>query len=216
MFKSEYIFDWSSLGKKQYLEDMDSEVSTQVEKVIQEYGTIPLDELFLFRDRGGQRIIEELSLRKKADLESGKYKIRVMIHEDGRTPKAGDEYRWVNGTKATFIDGSGKRRPMNTAEQEKLRKRCRKPGDKNDWRIWRVFTIDKDCCFICGFHDAMAVMTNMSEHSIYPASAARSTGEPIHYWQVEQVPLDYSTPKPKANRQPKKEQKKVEPMTVEE
>lgn len=209
MFEDGNIFDWSSLGKKQYLADMDSEVANQVESIIQKSGTVPLDELFLFRDRGGQRIIEELSMRKRTDLDSGRYKIRVLIHSDGKAPKEGDEFRWVNGTKVTFIDGSGKRRPMNTAEQAKMRKRCRVPGDANDWRIWKVFTLDKDCCFTCGFHDAMAVITNMSEHSIYPPTGERSTGELIHYWQVEQVALDYSTPKPKQRRQPKREPEKV-------
>ena len=86
---------------------------------------------------------------------------------------------------------------------------------------WRKAKVDKDLCITVGYLDALQLLSNKGLRITYPQHTTRGRGKPgekrtrqITNWHFKEVPLDYTSEKPK--RQPKKEQKKVEPMTVEE
>ena len=194
---SEHQLNWNALSSKNFLEDMQGEAIKQLNQLLESTGTIPLTECMLFRERGGQQFIQELDRRQgNEDYPQnmrGRFKIRVLIHADGSEPEPGDIFKWVHSTKNTFIDKEGKRRAMNTREAAAMLKRSRQEGDQWDIRNWRKFTLDEECCFECGFFDAMAVLTNMSNLSIYPETNAEGN---VFYWLTEEVPTNFVQPKP--------------------
>lgn len=196
--------DWNAVRSHNYQEEILSEVTRQVTHLLTNTGTIPLDDCFLNRGSGGQVFIREMTTRQNNDNfateQRGTFKIRLLRHQDGSTPKPGDVFQWVHSQKNSYVDRVGKRRPMNTQEAARMLKRCRVDGDENDINIWRVKTLDKDNCFECSFHDAMACLTNFSQHSIYPENNGDGDDPSVWYWICEQVLPEEPKPEPKSRK----------------
>lgn len=179
--------NWDNIFKAPSLADRATEITRQIDELLAKYGTIPLTECIIYRQRGGQHFIVELDKRQSStdfgDEGKGRWKLRLLVHPDGTKPKPGDEFRWQVGEVTSFIDEQGNRVPMNTKEKQRRMKFCKKPGDRWDWRKWRTHVLDEDCCFVCNNHDAMALLTNMSELSDYEETGPNNA----HYWLVEEV-----------------------------
>jgi len=165
------------------------EAISQLDKCLEEYGTVDLYQAYLDKHRGGQYVIEELDARTKPDGygETGQYKFKVLKveDEDGRVrdPQDGDTY-WLHvGQKETFTDPkTGMRKPMNTRQVRTMQRRNRERGDAFDLNIWRKLKLDENGCVTVGFLDACNILVNHTDLSTYKTDGFHF--EP--YYEAEQ------------------------------
>lgn len=187
---------WEAIQAQPSQEDRAGEVEHQLTEILRQFGTISLTELILNRERGGQSFIALLDARNKnpqefnGPHEVGQWTLRKLVNADGTSPKPGDEFFYQVGVKTTFIDGEGKRRPMNTQQQSIMQRRSRKRGDRNDPIKWDEYNLDKNCCIgPLGFFKAMAILTNFSDvGGLHAEKVGSEFGEPDrYYWLFEEV-----------------------------
>ena len=153
-----------------------------------------LSDAIVNRTVGGQHVLIALDNARKTGVfdpstqsysnEQTRWKIRKILNRDGSTPKKGDT------VKVLF------QREQRDAANHKLSAEqwadiVRRGGQGQE--RYHMYTLDDDCCFECGYQDAMFLLTEYGVHyetRMSLGNRKETQGMPgriVHNWLYEEV-----------------------------
>jgi hypothetical protein len=204
MFKINWDNIFASSLSGEILQRADREIT----RLLENYNSIPLDDLLSRKLFGGQMMIERLFSRYGSNIHrAGQYK----IHFDKVEKEFKDGRKWVCNLfpaepgdiyfnllpLASRMNGKGKIVPVTGSMENNGFNLSKTRGDEHDPRDWDAYTLDENCEIVCPLNVAL---------DIYLSYTQWGRNIPDDRWVVRQIepnPINIETkPKPKG-RPPK-------------
>ena len=171
--RSDAKINWGELLSAGTAYYQQGNATKQVERLLAEYDTIDLYDVFLHQDEGGRYVIEELErLADDNYASSGNYRFKVLKNHDEKGKPCpvvlGEDYYLHVGTVERYRDPkNGRVVPMTTRQMRAMKRRNRVRGDEHDIDKWLKLKIDDDGCVTVNFRSACNIIVNRTDLSIY-------------------------------------------------